>query len=121
MLDAQQRAATAASALHRSVADYNQSLLNYALTTGTLLGRYNIRLAEGPWTEEAQCGAVRNASRLKSDGPNVCNTDNCPVGLGPYDQQSAGPVEARDPANADVYYDSNTFQAPNGEPLQGGE
>ena len=121
LLDAQQRAATAESALHRSVADYNQSLLNYALTTGTLLGRYNIQLVEGPWTEEAQCGAIRNASRLKTDGPNVCNTDNCPVSLGPYDQRSAGPVEASGPGSSDVYYDSNTLQAPSVELLQNGE
>lgn len=121
LLDAQQRAATAESALHRSVVDYNLSLLNFALTTGTLLGRYNIQLVEGPWTQEAQCGSLKNASRLKTDGPNVCNTDACPVSLGPYDQHSDGPVEGSSPSTTDVYYDPKQLQAPVNAPRKGGE
>jgi outer membrane protein TolC len=121
LLDAQQRAATAESALHRSVADYNLSLLNYALTTGTLLSRYNIQLVEGPWTEEAQCGSLRNASRLKTDGPNVCNTDSCPVTLGPYNQRANVPVDVGNASNTDVYYDPNKLPAPNNAPIDNGD
>lgn len=97
LLDAQQRAATAESALHRSIADYNQSLLNYALTTGTLLSRFNISLAEGPWTEDAQANAFKNAARMVRKGPNDCAVDNCPVSSGPFNQYASVPVDGSRP------------------------
>ncbi len=82
LLDVQQRATVAASNVHRSIATYNQALLNYELTCGTLLQRYNIRLEEGPW----EAGAVENAAikskRFAYRGPNDCDRDTCPVSAG---------------------------------------
>lgn len=92
LLDAEQRAATAESAVHRSIVDYNQALLNYAVTSGSLLSRYNISLAEGPWSDAAQQNARTKACRVNTFGPNDCNNDNCPVSLGPYDQSKPGPM-----------------------------
>lgn len=92
LLDAEQRAATAESNLHRAVADYNKALLNYAYTSGSLLSRYNIRLTEGQWSESAQCNAVRKSSRFEKRGPNDCDIDNCPVSHGAYNQNGPMPV-----------------------------
>ncbi len=86
LLDAQQRTANAASAVHRAIATYNQSLLSYSLVSGDLLKRYNITLAEGPWNEEAQINASTKSSRFPKRGVNVDDVDNCPVSLGPLDQ-----------------------------------
>ena len=71
LLDAQQRAATAESAIHRAIADYNRALANYSFTTGNLLDRFGIVLTEGPWSEAAQNNAVRKAPRYvsRSSGP----------------------------------------------------
>lgn len=86
LLDAEQRAASAESAVHRAVTDYNQALLNYAYTSGTLLSRYNIRLSEGQWSNHAQSNAVRKAKRIEKRGPNHCDIDTSPVSAGAYDQ-----------------------------------
>ena len=98
LLDVEQRAATAESAVHRAVADYNQALLNYAFTSGSLLSRYNIRLAEGEWSQHAQANAVGKAKRIEKRGPNHCENDTCPVSSGEYDQstdlQSYSPIAA---------------------------
>ena len=75
LLDVEQRAATAESAVHRAVVDYNQALLNYAFTSGTLLSRYNIRLSEGQWSPNAQANAVRKAKRIAKRGPNLYDVD----------------------------------------------
>ena len=66
LLDAQQRAATAESAIHRSIADYNRALASYSFTTGGLLDRFGIVLTEGPWSEAAQNNAVEKAPRFVS-------------------------------------------------------
>jgi len=86
LLDAEQRAATAESAVHRAITDYNQALLNYAYTSGTLLSRYNIRLSEGQWSQHAQNNAVRKAKRIGKRGPNQQDIDTYPVSAGAYNQ-----------------------------------
>ncbi len=91
LLDTQQRAASSESAVHRSIADYNQALLSYAYTTGSLLSRYGIVLTEGPWCEDAQINAREKACRMEMGGPNRDCVDNCPVGEGSWDQTLEGP------------------------------
>ncbi len=66
LLDAQSRTATAESAVHRAVADYNQALLNYTYVSGDLLSQYNIRLTEGPWDSYANDRAYEKAQRQKN-------------------------------------------------------
>ena len=66
LLDAQSRTATAESAVHRAVADYNQALLNYTFVSGDLLSRYNIRLTEGAWDSYSNDRAVEKAQRQKN-------------------------------------------------------
>ena len=97
LLDVQQRAATAESAVHRAIADYNQALLNYTFTSGSLLSRYNIRLSEGQWSSHAQANAVRKAKRFEKRGPNHCDNDTCPVSAGGYNQ-SAPPQSYSSPS-----------------------
>ena len=92
LLDAEQRAATAESAVHRAIVDYNQALTNFAFNSGTLLGRFNIQLTEGQWSESAQKNAVRKSGRFEKRGPNNCDVDTCPVSYGTYDQNSRVPV-----------------------------
>ena len=92
LLDAQQRAATAESDVHRSISEYNRALMQYAFTTGSLLSRYNIYLTEGPWSEDAYCQAEINASCLNSGKMNTEWLDNCPVSYGPYEQLMPGPA-----------------------------
>lgn len=48
LLDVEQRAAIAESAVHQAIADYNVALLNYTYQSGTLLSNYNISLDECP-------------------------------------------------------------------------
>lgn len=86
LLDAQQRAATAESSLHRSILDYNRSLLNYVYTTGSLLSRYNIVLTEDRWCDDAYCRAKVKASRVLVLSEENCNVDNCPVSSERYPQ-----------------------------------
>ena len=88
LLDAEQRAATAESSVHRAVADYNQALLNYAYTSGSLLSRFNVHLTEGEWSEDAQCDANRRAPRYQRRGSNDCDTDTSPVSYGGFDQNA---------------------------------
>ena len=92
LLDVEQRAATAESAVHRAVADYNQALLNYAFTSGGLLSRYNVRLSEGQWSSHAQANAVRKGRRIEKRGPNHCDNDTCSVSAGEYNQSA--PVQS---------------------------
>ena len=86
LLDAQQRAATVESSLHRTILDYNQALLNYVYTTGSMLARYNIVLTEGEWCEDAYCRANVKASRVRVLSDENCNVDNCPVTTEAYPQ-----------------------------------
>ncbi|MEM9943029.1 MAG: TolC family protein [Planctomycetota bacterium] len=90
LLDAEQRAATAESAVHRAIVDYNQALLNYAFTSGSLLSRYNVRLTEGPWSEDAQARAVRKGCEFERYGTNNCDRDVWPLSKGEF--QQAAPV-----------------------------
>lgn len=92
LLDAQQRAANAESSVYRSIVNYNQALLNYAYATGSLLQRYNIQLAEGPWSEEAEVDAVIDASRFVPRRYNWRQNDVAPVTAGPFDQTAPGPA-----------------------------
>jgi outer membrane protein TolC len=74
LLDAQQRTATAESAVHRAVADYNQAIANYAYTSGDMLSRFNISLTEGPWNQSAHDNAVRKAAYWQHQSrPDRCN------------------------------------------------
>ena len=91
LLDVRQRLATVESAVHRSIVDYNQALLEYAFTTGSLLSRYNIYLSEGPWTENAYVRAGEKAARTVDLGPYPTNGSD-KLGLGPYDQSLPGPA-----------------------------
>lgn len=91
LLDAEQRAATAESAVHRAVADYNQALLNYSYASGGLLSRYNIRLTEGEWSESAQANAARKAPRFRRTDNGANQVDIQPVSYGQYDQSAAQP------------------------------
>jgi outer membrane protein TolC len=88
LLDAEQRAATAESSVHRAIVDYNKALLNYAVTSGTLLSRYNIALREGEWCREAQENAVRKGCLLEKRGFNQCDVDTCPVSYGAFNQNA---------------------------------
>ncbi|MFT5302426.1 MAG: hypothetical protein ACI814_003241 [Mariniblastus sp.] len=92
LLDAEQRAATAESAVHRAVADYNQALLNYSYASGGLLSRYNIRLTEGEWSESAQANAARKAPRFRRTDNGANQVDVQPVSYGQYDQSAAQPM-----------------------------
>ncbi len=85
LLDAEQRAATAESAVHRAVADYNKALLNYAYTAGGLLSRYNIQLTEGEWSMAAENNAIRKAPRYENRDIKRCD-DTSPVSTGTFNQ-----------------------------------
>lgn len=58
LLDAQQRAATVESTFIRALVDYNLALLEISYEGGRLLERYNVQLAEGPWSEDAYNNAA---------------------------------------------------------------
>ncbi|MEM7453786.1 MAG: TolC family protein [Planctomycetota bacterium] len=94
LLDAQQRFASAESAVHRAIADYNRSLMEYDYATGTLLSRYGIVITEGPWTDEARIKARENACRFEYGGPAPC-VDNFPLSAGTYMQDAPGPIARR--------------------------
>ncbi len=85
LLDAEQRAAAAESAVHRAVIDYNLALLNFSLLSGELLSRFGVELTEGPWSDRAQQNAIRKAGRYPADDePKVY--DVAPFSAGPYPQ-----------------------------------
>ena len=91
LLDVQQRLATIESAVHRSITEYNQALLNHAFSTGSLLSRYNIRLSEGPWNEHANFRSRVKAARNVGLGPH--RTDGRDkLSLGALDQSIPGPA-----------------------------
>ena len=70
LLDAQQRQASAEANIHRAIADYNLSILQFNYATGNLLSRFNIQLTEAPWTESARVRASIKAGRVNP-------TENC--------------------------------------------
>ena len=108
LLDVQQRLANVESGAHRSLIDYNLALMEYARTSGSLLARYNIFLAEGPWSQEAQTKSRVNASRLRTFGPD-CNDDGCDqLSYGPYDQTKPGPARV---ASEQSYLSSDPQQS----------
>ena len=90
LLDVQQRAAQTESQLLRSIINYNQALLNYSYTTGSLLSRYNIMLEEDEWTTAAQQNALEKSVRYKTLF-NRKRRDVAPVSAG-VDNQSAVPT-----------------------------
>jgi outer membrane protein TolC len=79
LLDVQQRATTAVSNVHRSIATYNQALLNYDYTCGNLLRRHGIQLEEGPWDTRAIQNAGTKSARFAHRGPNECDRDLSPL------------------------------------------
>ena len=87
LLDAQSRTATAESAVHRAVADYNQALLNFTFASGDLLSQYNIRLTEGPWDSYANDHAHEKAQRQKNQPATDSLQDLPLVSAGAYSQQ----------------------------------
>jgi outer membrane protein TolC len=87
LLDAQSRTATAESAVHRAVADYNQALLNYTYTAGDLLSHYNIRLTEGPWDSYSNDRAYEKAQRQKNQPAAGSLNDLPAVSAGAHLQQ----------------------------------
>ena len=88
LLDAEQRVATAESAVHRAIADYNKALMSYDYASGNMLRRYNIQLTEGPWSDDAQENMIRKAGRFQKRGPNQQLRDVKPVSHGVYDQMN---------------------------------
>lgn len=86
LLDTQQRAAAAASNVHRAIATYNQALLEYDYACGRLLQRHGITLEEGPWDCAATANAFERAPYFAARGPNECDRDVCPVSAGPLVQ-----------------------------------
>ena len=86
LLDAQQRTATAESAVHRAVADYNLAIANYAYTSGNMLSRFNISLTEGPWNQTARDNAVSKAAYWKNQSRPRRANDLPPLSSGPVVQ-----------------------------------
>ena len=86
LLDTQQRATTAASSVHRAIANYNLALIEYDFTCGKLLQRHGITLEEGPWDSDSIANSLRRAPHFVARGPNECDRDVCPVSAGPLSQ-----------------------------------
>ena len=86
LLDTQQRATTAASSVHRAIANYNLALIDYDFTCGKLLQRHGIKLEEGPWDSAAVANSLRRAPHFVARGPNVTDRDLAPVSAGPLAQ-----------------------------------
>ena len=104
LLNAEQRAAAAESAIHRAVVDYNLALLNYAFVAGSMLSRFNVSLTEGQWSPEAQQNATRKAGRYPTGGA-PRNFDVTPVTAGPVNQVRPLPATS-------VAQNSVTVEAP---------
>ena len=83
LLDTQQRATSAASSVHRAIANYNQALIEYDFTCGRLLERHGITLEEGPWDSGAIANAARRAPHYQARGPNTHDRDLSPISAGP--------------------------------------
>lgn len=90
LLDAEQRAAAAESAVHRAVIDYNLALLNFSFAADDVLSRYGIVLSEGPWSEAAQQNVWKNAERNPA-GTRPSYYDVAPITEGPYNQRIGNP------------------------------
>ena len=60
-LQTRRRAAEAEVAFYTAVIEYNKALTDLHYRKGTLLEINNVKLAEGPWNEEAQRDAIRRA------------------------------------------------------------
>lgn len=114
LLDAKQRAANSESAVHRSIADYNKSLLNYAYVTGTLLSRYNVHLTEGEWSSDAQNNAFRKASRFERRDSSHRNLDTWPVSQGQYDQNAYPIIQQPAELPQDVSLPGGSVMQPSG-------
>lgn len=86
VLEAQQRAVLAETALHRATADYNLALTQMNVVRGTLLNSLQVYLTEGAWSEEAHASAVREARRFQNRRV-MPATVPPPVSLGQYPQR----------------------------------
>ena len=84
LLDTQQRATSAASAVHRAIANYNQALIGYDFECGRLLERHGITLEEGPWDNASVANANRKAPFYQTRGRNVSDRDHQPISDGPF-------------------------------------
>jgi hypothetical protein len=67
LLEAQQRATTIESGLHRSIIDYNLALLDFAYEEGSLLSQFNIDLLEDVACEPLLAASERHDQRAFSD------------------------------------------------------
>lgn len=92
LLDVQQRLATSEAAVHRAMVDYNIALMNYSFTTGALMSRYGIGLAEAPWSEQAQARGRVKATRIQNTGSKAESNPNGIVSHGSYRQMHRGPA-----------------------------
>lgn len=117
LLNAEQRRATAESAVHRSVVDYNQALLNYAFVAGSMLSRFNVSLTEGQWSPEAQQNAMRKAGRYPTGGA-PRNFDVTPVTAGPVNQVRPLPATsvAQNSVTVEAPVDSDEKSNPESDP-----
>lgn len=80
LLEAQQRATTIESGLHRSIIDYNLALLSFAYEEGTLLSQFNVSVQEEAWSGTLQA-ASDHSNRVFETGQN--SSPSIPVTNGP--------------------------------------
>jgi outer membrane protein TolC len=116
LLDAEQRAAAAESAVHRAVIDYNLALLNFAFASDDVLSRYGILLSEGPWSEGAQQNVWKNAERNPA-GTRPSYYDVAPLAEGPYDQRIGNSElivapTGEQPADPGSIFNQNSLDSP---------
>lgn len=115
LLDAEQRAATAESQVHRAVVDYNLALLNFSFVSDDVLRRYGVVLSEGAWSETAQQNVWRNAER-NPQGGRPRYYDVAPVTSGPHDQRveskSLGGEEFMEEIDASSIFQVNPADSP---------
>ncbi|MBX3418868.1 MAG: TolC family protein [Pirellulaceae bacterium] len=96
LLDAQLRSANSESGFYRSVIDYNQAMLNFMFTEGSLLARYNIYLDEGGWEDSLETIARAKASHYEQNSRGAVDTvDMHPVTTGPIDQSGGSSAANR--------------------------
>ena len=110
LLDVQQRAAATESQLLRAIIDYNQALLAYSFTTGSLLARYNIVLEEDEWTTDAQQNALEKAVRYRTLCERAC-TDVAPISAGEKNQ-SAAPTTPTAPTSQEPDFGAMVSEVP---------
>jgi outer membrane protein TolC len=93
VIDAQRRAAEAASTYYRSLVDHSVAVANVHLARGTLLDYQNVYLTESPWSGDAYASAQKQARRFRRKSINYCCTTPRPVSAGAFPQQTLLPAE----------------------------